>query len=125
VVVWPQGREKGPEASVGDRLLLENVVFRNGELHFNSYSRMVVVKSAREKAGILDRAFVEGDESVLEIGGASFRLPVQDALAMLGIGSVPDGVGSKTMFLVRVQGAVGREAKYRLGQDGKLAWLGL
>lgn len=126
VVVWPSpGREKGPELSAGDRLLLENVVFRKGELHFNSYSRMVVKKSAREKAGILDRAFVEGEESVLQIGGTAFRLPIQDALTMLGIGSVPDGVGSKTMFLLRAQDAVGRKAKYRLGPDGKLAWLEL
>ena len=74
---------------------------------------------------MLDLAFVEGEESVLQIGGTAFRLPIQDALAMLGIGSVPDGVGGKTMFLLRVQDAVGRKAKYRLGPDGKLAWLEL
>ena len=126
VVVWPSpGRGKGPAVSAGDRLLLENVVFRNGELHFNSYSRMVVEKSAQERAGLLDRASVEGGESVLQIGGAAFRLPVQDALAMLGIGSVPGGVEGKTMFLVRVQDAIGKKAKYRLGPDGKLAWLEL
>ena len=36
-----------------------------------------------------------------------------------------DGVVGKTMFLLRVQDAVGRKAKYRLGPDGKLAWLEL
>ncbi len=124
VVVWPSPGGKGPpRAHEGDLLLLEGVSFRNGELHFNAYSRMVKRKAAREKSGKLLRASVEGDEAVLEIGAGVFRLPLPVALRLLGLPSVPEGVSPGTIFAIKAQDCQGKDAKYRLDDGGDLAWL--
>ena len=124
VVAWPSpDGKRAPEVCAGDVLLLERVVFRNGELHFNGYSRMVRRKSALERDGVLGQALVEGEEAVLQIGGEKFRLPIGDALGLLGVGAVPEGISGKTLFLIRAQGAAGKTARYRLGAGGKLSWL--
>ena len=121
VVVWsiPEGT---PNVEVGDSLLLENVLFKNGELHFNSFSRMVRKVSASEKSGKVESAKIAGVEAVLAIGKSEFRMGVLDALALLGITKVPDGVQPSTVLSIRLQAVVGKKAHYR-EEGGKLSWL--
>ena len=124
VVVWPSnGRNGAPRVHEGDLLLLEGVSFRNGELHFNTYSRMVKRKAAREKGGKLLRASVEGAEAIFKIGENEFRLPLESALRLLGLLSVPDGVSPETVFAIKAQDCCGKDVKYRLDDGGSLAWL--
>jgi hypothetical protein len=121
VVIWssPEGT---PVPEPGDHLLLENVLFRNGELHFNSSSRMVKKISASEKSGKLEKITPRGELAVFSIGGTAFALPMGEALAMLGIRAVPDGVSPNTLLLIKSQELLGRNLKYRLA-DGQLSWL--
>lgn len=121
VIVWsaPEGT---PRVEEGDRVLLENVVFKNSEIQFNSFSRMVRRASAAEKSGKIVSAGIDGGDSVFGIGKAVFRMPLADALALLGIRKVPQGVQPATLFSIRSEGLAGRHAKYRL-EGGRLSWL--
>jgi hypothetical protein len=125
VVVWPGDASSAPfRAEQGDVLLLENVVFKNNEIHFNSYSRMVRKKSAQEKEGVLASAHVEGGEAVLTLGGKAFRLPLDDALRLLGVLSIPEGVSPETLFWIKSSEACGKMVKYSL-EENRLAWLSI
>lgn len=121
VILWsaPEGT---PNVEEGDSLLLENVTFKNGELHFNSFSRMVRKVSAREKSGKVESAEIVEEEALFRIGKSEFRMSVLDALALLGIRTVPQGVQPSTMLSIRLQTVVGKKAHYR-EEDGKLTWL--
>lgn len=123
VILWsaPEGT---PNVEEGDSLLLENVLFKNGELHFNSFSRMVRKISAREKSGKVESAEIIGEEAVLKIGKSAFRFSVNDALALLGITKVPEGVQPSTVLSIRLQTVVGKKAHYK-EENGKLSWLQL
>ena len=123
VILWstPEGT---PSVEEGDSLLLENVTFKNGELHFNSFSRMVRKISARERSGKVESAEIVGGEAVLRIGKGAFRFSVNDALALLGITKVPDGVLPSTVLSIRLQTVVGKRAHYK-EENGKLSWLQL
>ena len=118
VVVWsaPPGTSRPSE---GDHLRLENVSFKNGELHFNAYSRMVVLKQRAEKEGRLEKIAVSASEAVFTVGGKEFALPLADALAFLGIKSVPDGVGVETILSIKSGEAVGKRVKYAV-EGGRL-----
>jgi len=121
VLLWhSKAAGEQPKVYVGDGLFLENVTFRNGEIHFNSYSRMVVRKSSQEKTGVLEKASADGDFAEFEIGGERFRLSMKEALLLLGVASVPEGVGAETLFSIKAQGFVGKNAVYRI-EGGKLA----
>ena len=121
VAVWsaPAGTPKPKE---GDTLVLENVLFRNGEIHFNSFSRMVRTSSPEEKSGLLSSVKIRGNTAVFAIGKGKFSLPLADALALLGISHVPEGVEPSTVLSIKAGALAGKNAKYRLA-DGKLCWL--
>ncbi|MEK7253154.1 MAG: hypothetical protein AAB316_00285, partial [Bacteroidota bacterium] len=121
VVMWsqPEGTQK-PEN--GDCLLLENVSFRAGELHFNTHSRLVKKSSAAEKAGTFGGVSFRGNQAVFSIDGKEFSLPMEQALMLLGIRAVPQGVKMETMLLIKAQGLAGKKAKYRLSGES-LSWL--
>lgn len=121
VVVWssPEGT---PAVEQGDALLLENVQFKSGEIHFNSFSRMVKKTSADELSGKVESVAVEGGAAVFAIGKSEFRLPLADALVLLGMAKVPQGVLPSTLLSIKAQSCIGRRAIYHL-ENGKLAWL--
>lgn len=123
VVAWP-GKEGAPRPAEGDSVVLENVVFKNGELHFNSYSRMVVRKAAGRLEGELREVRVNGENAVFGIGGAEFTVPLPEALGLLGIREIPQGVSMATLAGIAGEGWKGKRARYSL-QGGKLSWLSL
>lgn len=116
VVVWsqPEGTQKPEE---GDCLLLENVLFRSGELHFNASSRLVKKSSASEKAGTLGAVSFRKGQAVFSIDGKEFSLSMGQALVLLGIRAVPQGVSEETLLLIKAQGLVGKKARYRLSGE--------
>jgi len=100
VVVW-SAQQCLPDISKGDRLVLENVVFKNGELHFNSYSRM-----ARRGGGGGPVELVEGIESgasetVFTIGGRKFAMKNEEAMRLMGIPRALQGVSAATAIAIR------------------------
>ena len=119
VVAWsfPQGAQKPSE---GDVLRLESVVFKNGELHLNASSRMVRKSSSNDKEAFFGGVFADaGGKAVFEIGGEKYALPVEEALLLLGIRSVPEGVSPATLLSIKSQQAAGKKAKFTL-REGRL-----
>jgi len=123
VLVWsaPEGTAMPMK---GDRLLLENVVFKNGELHFNFQSRMVIMGGSRQRKARLDSVAVGEDFAVFSLGGEAFPVPLDDALSLLGIKSVPAGVAPRTLAAIKGKSLCGSQVSFRL-EGGKLAWLSL
>ncbi len=125
VVVWPSDNaDSMPKVSRGDLLFLESVVFKNGEIHFNSYSRMVRKKSAQEREGILTGAAAERGLAIFQLGEKTYRLPLAQGLRLLGVLSVPPGVSPETLFQIRSAKERGKKARY--AADGNLlTWLAI
>ena len=111
VVAWsfPQGAGKPSE---GDVLRLENVVFKNSELHLNSSSRLVKKSSANDRTGTLQEIIVGEAEAAFLIDGKKYVAPTQEALALLGIKSVPPGVSPSTLLSIKSQELCGKKARY-------------
>ena len=122
VIAWSRPQGVNPEP--GDRLLLENVVLKNNEIHFNSYSRMVKKSSSKTLFGKMDGFEIDGDAAVFLINGSRFQVPQQKALVLLGIRPIPQGVAPATLLSIKSSEMVGRSVKYRLEEE-KLAWLSL
>ena len=121
VAVWsaPSGTPKPKE---GDTLVLENVLFRNGEIHFNSFSRMVRTSSPEEKSGLLSSVKIRGGTAVFAIGKAEFSCSLEEALALLGIHSVPPGVEMATVLSIKSESCIGKMVKYS-SDKGRLSWI--
>lgn len=117
VVVW-SSPEGAAMPSKGDGLRLENVVFKNGEVHFNFASRMVVKTSIRELKGKLERVELAGGYCDFTIGGKKFKVEVSRALVLLGIKSVPQGVSPSTLVAIRMKALSGSEATYTVSDGG-------
>ncbi|MCX8174587.1 MAG: hypothetical protein N3E51_00060 [Candidatus Micrarchaeota archaeon] len=115
VVIWsaPEGT---PGIFEGDYLLLENVLFKNGELHFNFGSRMVVLSSPSEFCGRVESFLAKGDSVEMRVGKRDFLLDESSALRLLGIRAVE---GAKPSTLLSIKGGylVGKKVKIRLEND--------
>lgn len=123
VVVWG-GSSIAAKPEEGDRIRLENVLSKNGELHFNAISRMVRLGAKKDAEGKITKMEIAGGNAVIAIDGAEFSLPQKDALLLLGVKVVPEGVKPATLFSIKAAGMVGKPARYRK-DGGKLLWLAL
>lgn len=120
VAVWSPEKKARPDA--GDRLRLEGVVFKKGEIHFNSHSRLVRISSKARLLGKLERASVSSGTAFFVIDGQEYSLPCNEALRLLGVKSVPPGVEPSTLFSIKLQGFLGKQISY--GKiSGRLEWL--
>ncbi len=117
-VVWQPENVAMPSA--GDDVRLESVVFKNGELHFNASSRLVRLSgSSNELSGKLEKVEVANGNVSFAIGSEKFALSLEEALRLLGIRQVPEGVNAETLVLIKVEGMDGKEVRYGK-KDGKL-----
>ncbi|MEM2137581.1 MAG: hypothetical protein QW568_00655 [Candidatus Anstonellaceae archaeon] len=120
VVVWqPDGKNQPKQ---GETVLVENVLFKNGELHFNSSSRMVRKGKEEELVGTFGGASFDGSTVVFLIGNEKLVVPCEDALSLLGIRSVPKGVEEETFISIKAGSLIGKQAKYRL-EGNRLRYL--
>lgn len=120
VVVWRPDGKNQPEQ--GETVLVENVLFRNGELHFNSGSRMVRRGQAEESGGIFGGVSFDGSNVVLLIGNERCTASFDDALQLLGMRAVPEGVEPETLISIKAGSLAGKQAKYRL-EGNRLRYL--
>jgi hypothetical protein len=120
VVVWQKPEGFLPLA--GDRVVLENVIFRNGEVHFNSYSRMVRKGSALAALGEMQSVSFEGDMALIGISGKSYSVALEEALLLFEVKGVPPGISAQTLIEVKASGLAGKKVQFKL-QDGKLCLL--
>lgn len=120
VVMWHAEGAKNPSA--GDVILLENVFFKDGELNFDAFSRMVKRKAANERFGEFGEASVEGESVVFTIGGEKYSASLQEALLLLKIRSAPPGVGPQALISMKSRELEGKNVLYILDGE-KLALL--
>ena len=121
VVMWPP-QSDGKKVSAGDVLLLENVFFRNNELHVDAYSRLVRKKTAGERFGKFVKAEVEGGTAFFQIDSEKYGAGLEEALALLRIRAVPPGVGAGTLITIKSREMEGKAVKYFV-EGGKLTLL--
>ena len=118
-VVWLGASEDAPPLQNGDSVLLENAVFRNGEIHLNASSRLVLKIQADELQGTLESVFVEGNDMAFSISGKKLLAPAGEGLALLGISSLPEGVSLQTVSALKSSELAGRGVRY-FSKGGKL-----
>ncbi|MFA6214246.1 MAG: hypothetical protein WC717_03135 [Candidatus Micrarchaeia archaeon] len=119
-IAWslPEGARLPQE---GEEVLLESAAFRGGELHLNSFSR-IVAKGNQGKAGVFMGVRQEGGLAVVAIGDEKFPLPVPGALSLLGLQSVPQGVDAFSLLSIKASSLEGKPARY-FSEAGRLASL--
>jgi hypothetical protein len=105
----------------GDEVVLENAVFKAGELHLNSLSRIVTTGSSAQ-SGVLERVEAEAGRLVFAISGKAFFAPQKEGLALAGIPSLPDGVSAETALWIRARALLGKTVRYA-ESGGKLRHL--
>ena len=111
VVMWPP-QPDGGNAAVGDVLLLENVFFRNNELHVDGFSRLVKRKSAGERFGKFMQAALEDGTVFFQIDDAKYMANLEEALSLLKIRIVPPGVGAQALIRIKSREIEGKAVKY-------------
>ncbi|MFA6329007.1 MAG: hypothetical protein WCY41_06205 [Candidatus Micrarchaeia archaeon] len=112
--VWWSPPGDAPQLREGAEVVLEGASFRDGELHLNSFSRIVAGSGpgASGKAGKFLGAAVDGNEAILSIGAEKFRMPIGNALPILGVQAVPRGVAVATLLSIKARALEGKEAHY-------------
>ncbi len=121
VVIWefPEGTKK---PDVGDVVLLEKVEFKNSEIQFNRGSRMVKKTKAGQEKGLLKMISIGDGGAAFHIGEKKYTASLLEALELMGIRKVPQGISEKTLILIKAQEIAGKSVKYKA--DGqRLAWL--
>jgi len=122
-IAWhmPEG---GHLPKQGESVVLENAAFRNGEIHLNEASRIVAASSPGSggKSGKFMGVAIEGSEAIIGIGTEKFRLPIGDAIILLGIVAVPHGVGASTLLSIKSRALEGSAVNYS-SECGKLSFL--
>jgi hypothetical protein len=112
--VWWSPPGDAPQLREGNQVALENAAFRDGELHLNAFSRIVPSdgEGAGGRAGKFLGVSADGGDFAIAIGAEKFRMPAAGALALLGIGAVPPGVGAATLLSIKSRTLEGKEARY-------------
>ncbi|MCX6771959.1 MAG: hypothetical protein NTX79_07960 [Candidatus Micrarchaeota archaeon] len=108
----------------GEQVVLENATFRNGELHLNAFSRIVAAGGfcTGHQSGKFRGVAIDGSGAVIAVGAEKFRMPLQNALSLLGLRVVPPGVDAATLLSIKSCALEGKEAHY-LSEGGNLASL--
>jgi hypothetical protein len=120
VVVWqPDGKTAPRQEEI---VLVENVLFKNGELHFNSGSRMVRQAGAGDLEGAFGGVSFDGANTVFLVGNEKYAVPFGEALQLLGIRNVPEGVKPETFISIKAISLAGKQARYRL-EGNRLRYL--
>ena len=123
VVAWslPEGAQLPRQ---GEKVVLENTTFKNGELHLTAFSRIVAASGigASGQAGKFLGATIEGSEAVIALGAEKFCMSINSALALLGVQSVPQGVDAATLLSIKSRALEGKDTHY-FSEGGRLASL--
>jgi len=116
--VWWSPPADAPQLQPGAEVALEGAVFRDGELHLNSFSR-VVVKEAGGRAGEFRGIALVGGEVALALGEEKFLLSESEALSLFGIRSAPQGVPARTLLSIKASALEGKKVSYS-AEGGRL-----
>ena len=123
VVAWslPDGAHLSKQ---GEKVVLENATFKDGELHLNAFSRIVAADGSggSGQSGKFLGTSIEGNEAVISVGTKTFHMPISGALALLNVHAVPRGVDVATLLSIKSRALEGKDAHY-FSDGGTLASL--
>jgi hypothetical protein len=106
------------EPREGESVALENAVFKNSEIHLNSFSRIVSMGQNQGQTGkFLGMSFV-GGSAMVKIGAKEFPADIQEALHLFCISEM-QGVPPQELLAIKSRALEGKNAKY-LVKEGKL-----
>jgi len=109
-VWWSPGAD-ALRLCAGGQVVLEGAAFREGELHLNSFSRVVAQGAARGKSGEFQGISFDGFDAVIEIGGEKFRTGIDDALLLFRL-APGSGVLPQTLLSIKSNALAGKQASY-------------
>ncbi|MCX8197514.1 MAG: hypothetical protein N3G80_04340 [Candidatus Micrarchaeota archaeon] len=120
VVIWQEDFDYSKAGiSTGDLVVLDNVLFKNGEIHFNFNSRLI--KKGAEEQGEFKYVKVEGQECKVWIGKRQFTMKLGQLLSVLGLKEV-EGAEAKTLIELKASWLAGKKVRY-VAQNESLVWL--
>jgi hypothetical protein len=120
VAVWAKVKEM-EKMAVGDSVFLENVVFKNNELHFNSGSRMALLGKKAGETAVVERIDAGEDETLFVLDGREFRMKNDEAARLVGLPALP-GVSTRAAIGIKAQEIVGKRAGFAI-EGGRLCSL--
>lgn len=120
--VWwspPEGAQLPRE---GDEVAVGNADFRAGELHLGRFSGLAVKGNAGASAmhGVFMGASSDAGTAHISIGKEKFTMPLNDALALLGIAPAPRGVDSSVLLRIKSGALEGKRVRFAK-EEGRLA----
>lgn len=89
VVIW-SGVERGRELATGSEVKIENAIARNGELHLNAGSRIMIKRKKQGFGGKVESMEVSDGKLVLVLDGSRHEFAGEDAFRILDAKVAPD-----------------------------------
>jgi len=123
VVVWNEP-QKVKELGVGDSVKIENALFRNGELHVNHYSRIVLLGRGKREdvvSGEVGSYVYEEGKIIALIDGKSIVFGEKLVLQFLEASGIPTDVKVETVAMLKANSLVGKKMNVKVKDEkGKL-----
>jgi hypothetical protein len=110
--VWWSPPIGAPLPREGDFVLLENANARGGEIHLNSFSRLVVRGPGRRLSGEFLGVSFDGARATVSIGEGKFSMGAADAAMLFGIQPALPGVLPRTLLSIKAGALLGKEVEY-------------
>lgn len=119
-IIWSEA-ERGEELAIGSEVKIENALARNGELHLNHFSRILVKRKREGIGGKIDGLDAAEGKLILDIGGKKHEFPRDDALRILDA-QVADDISLETVLELKKKGFLGKEIfiEIKEGKAGKV-----
>lgn len=116
-IIWDKA-ERGNSLAPGMEIKVENALVRNGELHLNAFSRMMIKKKQDGVRGKVERIEVVGEQLVLDIDGKRYSFERKDALIVLDV-RVAEDIALETIVELKKGTFLGKEVFIEM-KDGKI-----
>lgn len=112
VVLWANPQQANG-LKMGQRVKLENALFKNRELQLGEQSRMVKLgEEGRENVleGEISSMRLEGEKIIAQLGGKEAVFQGSAACALLGLGFLPEGISLSCAFEMKKAHVLGKKA---------------
>lgn len=116
-LIWDDA-DRGNSLAVGSEIKIENALVKNGELHLNLHSRLLVKKKREGFGGKIEGMEAAGGKLILAIDGKRHEFSREDALGILGA-QVADDIMLETVVELKKKYLVGKEIFIEM-KEGKM-----
>ncbi|MEW6528766.1 MAG: hypothetical protein AB1391_02665 [Candidatus Micrarchaeota archaeon] len=106
VILW-DNPERGNELFIGGEIKLENALVKNGELHLNAFSRLLIKKKREGLSGKIEDITVSEGKLILKIDSNSYSFSREEALNILNA-HVADDILLETIVELKKENLLGK-----------------